>query len=108
MDTAAPPAPAVLDLPPEFAAALNSPAGLRVRDPQTGTRFCLVPSPPERLPPERLPPERLPMDAQGDRLPRTLEEEVDEAIAQMDAGLGMTTEEVRAEMARRHPELRNR
>ena len=100
---AAPAPPTVLDLPPAFAAALDSPAGLRVRDPRTGARFRLVPAPP-----------REPDGDHGDgpvdgyRSGKTLEESVRAGLAQADAGLGMTTEEVRAEMARRHPELRGR
>ena len=96
MDAAPPPAPAVLDLPPEFAAALHSPGGLHVRDPRTGARFRLVPSPPATEP------------EAGESRGTTLREDVEAAVAQMDAGLGMTTDEVRAEMARRHPELRDR
>ena len=90
---AAPPAAdtPVLDLPPAFAKALAADGTLRVRDPNTGARFRLVADAPDRSArPE-------PHFDSG----RTLAEEVDEAIAQLDAGLGMTTEQFRAEWDRR-------
>ena len=104
MDTAAPAAPpTVLDLPPAFAAALDSPAGLRVRDPRTGARFRLVPAPPRE--PDG---EHRDGPADGYRSGKTLEESVRAGLADAEAGRTMSLDEVRQEMERRHPELRDR
>ena len=92
----APPAAApVLDLPPAFAAALATGGTVRVRDPRTGARFRLVPDAAEGpAPPESH------YDSG-----RTLAEEVDEAIAEADAGLGRPWAEVRAELLAELPFL---
>ncbi|QDT15195.1 hypothetical protein [Alienimonas californiensis] len=95
--------PAVFDLPPEIAAALDARREVLVRHPGTGAQLRLVPEPKGASDEET---NDEPFD--GYRSGKTLEESVRAGLAQADAGLGMTTEEVRAEMARRHPELRNR
>lgn len=105
MDAASPPADSpVFDLPPEFAAALDAPGGLRVRDPRTGAKFQLVPSPAPGLNDGE--PDAEPFD--GYRSGETLEESVLAGIADADAGRTLSLEEARQEMERRHPELRGR
>ena len=94
MNAAAPPPaePALPDLPADLAEALDARGEVFVRHPRTGFRLRLVPDAGTELTAEQ----------------EELRASIDRAIAQADAGLGMTTEEVRAEMARRHPELRDR
>ena len=107
-------APTVFDLPPEFAAALDSPAGLRLRDPRTGGTFRLIPSPtterneasPDHAGPNGAGAADEPID--GYRSGKTLEESVLAGIADADAGRTMSLDEFQQEMERRHPELRGR
>ena len=82
-------------------AAPDGRAELRLRDPRTGATFRLTPAAPEE--------DRTAERPAGDR-PRdggqSLKEAVDEAIAQADAGLGVTAEEDRRRMLEKFPMLR--
>ena len=114
---AAPPADAAkrtgtapLPLPAEFAAALDADGGLLVKHPDTGDVFRLVEEP-AAGPPETttLLEDVLAAEAEFDD-GRTDADAILAAVAAADAdpGGGMTLAEVRAEMERRHPELRGR
>ena len=109
--------PPVLDLPADLAAALDAaqqdPAaagGVWVRHPRTGARFRLRREPGVGAPnePEAEEAAGAAGVSDGYRSPKSLAESVRAGLADAAAGRSRTLEEARAEMERRHPELRGR